>query len=179
MEAFFNIDWNSVFVPNASILEIVIRGTIMYLAMFALLRVFRRQAGAVGMADLLVIVVIADAAQNGMTGEAKSVTEAVVLVSVIVLWDWIFDWLGFRSKFAAKVLDPEPLELVRNGRMLRKNMDQEMITEEELLAQLRLQGAEDVSEVKSCCLESNGKFSVIKFDPDKNEGNKDHDRAVH
>ena len=103
------------FVPTGSILEVLIRGTIMYLGMFALLRVCRRQAGAVGTADLLVIVAIADAAQNGMAGESKSLTEALMLVSVIVLWDWAFDWLGFRSQFAAKMLEPERWYLSKMG----------------------------------------------------------------
>ena len=179
MERLLNIDWNSMFVPTGSILEVVIRGSIMYLGMFALLRVFRRQAGAVGMADLLVIVVIADAAQNGMAGESKSVTEAIALVAVIILWDWAFDWMGFRSKFAAKVLEPEPLQLIMDGRMIDKNLEKEMITHEELMSQLRQQGVEDVSEVKSACLESNGKFSVIRQDGQTNEGNINQDRAVH
>ncbi len=166
------------FVPTGSVLEVIFRGTIMYLGMFALLRVFRRQAGAIGMADLLVIVVIADAAQNGMAGEAKSITEALILVAVIVAWDWIFDWLGFRSKFAAKVLDPEPLELIKNGRVVQENLDKEMITKEELVSQLRQQGIEQISDVKRCCLESNGKFSVIKFDGEPMEGNKNRDNPV-
>src|SRR5687767_13168218 len=84
----FDIDWRSMFVPTESVFEVVIRGTIMYLGMFTLLRVFRRQAGSVGIADLLVIVVIADAAQNGMAGDSKSITEALILISTIVLWDW-------------------------------------------------------------------------------------------
>ena len=67
----FNIDWRQMFVPQSSILEMVVRGTLMYLGMFVLLRVFRRQAGSVSIADLLLIVIIADAAQNGMAGEAK------------------------------------------------------------------------------------------------------------
>ena len=179
MERLLNIDWNSMFVPTGSILEVAIRGSIMYLGMFALLRVFRRQAGAIGMADLLVIVVIADAAQNGMAGESKSVTEAIVLVAVIVLWDWLFDWLGFRSKFAAKVLEPEPLVLIEDGRVIEKNLDKEMITHEELVSQLRQQGIENISDVKSARLESNGKFGIIKKDPDTNEGNKNQENAVH
>ena len=81
METILNIDWRSVFVPTESVLEVILRGTIMYVGMFALLRIFRRQAGAIGIADLLVIVVIADAAQNGMAGESKSVTEALLLIT--------------------------------------------------------------------------------------------------
>src|SRR5215216_1760895 len=125
------------FVPTESILEVIIRGTIMYLGMFALLRVFRRQAGSVGIADLLVIVVIADAAQNGMAGDSKSITEALLLISTIVLWDWFFDWLGFRSPFWERVLQPPPLLLIENGRVIKKNLDQEFIKEDDLLAQLR------------------------------------------
>lgn len=166
------------FVPTESLFEIIIRGTIMYLGMFALLRVFRRQAGSIGIADLLVIVVIADAAQNGMAGDSKSITEALLLVTTIVLWDWLFDWLGFRSKFAAGILEPDKLLLVKNGRILRKNLDKELLTEDELKSQLRQQGVENVSDVKECFLESNGKFSVITYDDKTDEGNKKPPEAV-
>src|SRR4029453_13075573 len=104
-----NIDWIGMFKPTESVLEVVIRGTIMYLGMFVLLRVFRRQSGSVGIADLLVIVVIADAAQNGMAGDSRSITEALLLITTIVLWDWFFDWLGFRSAFFERILQPQPL----------------------------------------------------------------------
>src|SRR5687768_12060265 len=105
-DKFFRIDWQSVFVPTESLLEIVIRGTIMYLAMFALLRIFRRQAGSLSIADLLVIVIIADAAQNGMADDSKSVTESLVLICTIIFWDYFLDFLGYRSKLFQKVLEP-------------------------------------------------------------------------
>jgi uncharacterized membrane protein YcaP (DUF421 family) len=157
----FNIDWQSMFVPTESILEVVIRGTVMYLGMFALLRVFRRQSGSVGIADLLVIVVIADAAQNGMAGDSKSITEALLLITTIVLWDWFFDWLGFRSTFFERILQPKPLLLIEDGKIIKKNLDQEFISEDELRGQLREQGIEEVGKVKKCFLESNGHFSVL------------------
>lgn len=150
------------FVPQQSVLEVFLRGTIMYLGMFALLRIFRRQAGSLGIADLLVIVVIADAAQNGMAGDSKSITEALMLISTIVLWDWLFDWLGFKSKFFEKILEPEPLMLIKGGRILRRNLKKEMITEDELMSQLRQQGVENIADVEECFLESNGHFSLIK-----------------
>jgi len=133
----------------------------MYLGMFALLRVFRRQAGSVGIADLLVIVVIADAAQNGMAGESKSITEALILIGTIVLWDWFFDWIGFRSQFWERILQPPPLLMIENGKVIRKNLDQELIKEDDLLAQLREQGISEIKSVKKCFLESNGHFSVL------------------
>lgn len=168
------------FVPTGSILEVLIRGTIMYLGMFVLLRIFRRQAGAVGIADLLVIVVIADAAQNGMAGESKSITEALLLIVTIIAWDWMFDWLGFKSPFWARILEPQPLLLVKDGSMIAHNLEKEMITEDELTSQLRQQGVEDISTVKKVYLESNGHFSVLTESPDirKQKGNENGPPAV-
>ena len=133
----------------------------MFLGMYVLLRVFRRQSGSVGIADLLVIVVIADAAQNGMAGDSKSITEALILIATIVLWDWFFDWLGFRSEMFNRILQPQPLLLIKDGKTIKKNLDKEFITEEDLLSQLREQGIDEIGSVKRCFLESNGHFSVM------------------
>jgi len=170
MDLLFKIDWQSMFVPTESILEIVIRGTIMYLAMYFLLRIFRRQSGNIGIADLLVIVVIADAAQNGMAGDSKSITEAVILIFTIILWDFFFDWLGYRSVFVGKLLTPKPLLLVEDGKVIKRNLEKEFITEEELMSHIRQQGQEDLSKVKKFYLESNGHFSMLLESPEKHRG---------
>lgn len=168
------------FVPTESVIEVVLRGTIMYIGMFVLMRIFRRQAGSIGIADLLVIVVIADAAQNGMAGDSKSITEALLLILTIVLWDWTFDRLGFRSPFWSRIFQPEPLLLIEDGKVLKKNLEKEMINEAELQSQLRQQGVEDISKVKKCYLESNGHFSVLTESPDirKQKGNESGPPAV-
>ena len=167
MDLLFKIDWRSMFVPTESILEIVIRGTIMYLAMYFLLRIFRRQSGNIGIADLLVIVVIADAAQNGMAGDSKSITEAVILIFTIILWDFFFDWLGYRSVFVGKLLTPKPLLLVEDGKVIKSNLEKEFITEEELMSHIRQEGQADLSKVKKFYLESNGHFSMLLESADK------------
>lgn len=173
MSNFFQIDWQSMFVPTESLLEIFIRGTIMYLVMFALLRIFRRQAGSIGIADLLVIVIIADAAQNGMAGDSKSITEAVLLISTIVFWDYFLDFLGSKSSFFKRILEPKELLLIDDGKLLKHNLHKEMLTYDDLMSQLRQQGVEKISEVKECRLESDGHFSVIPKDKnsDKPKGN--------
>ena len=155
------------FVPTESVAEIIIRGTIMYLAMYSLLRIFRRQSGTVGVADVLVIVVIADAGQNGMAGDSKSITEALILIMTIVLWDFFFDWLGFKSTFAARFLTPNPLLLIEDGKFIKKNLNKEFLTEDEVYSQLREQGLEDATNVKQCYIESNGHFSILLQSPDK------------
>ena len=158
----FSIDWHAIFVPSGSIVELIVRGSLMYLLILAALRIFRRDAGSMAMADLLVVVVIADAAQNGMAGEYKSLTEGAILVLTIFAWSYALDWLGYRFAFVNWLMHPPPLLLVLNGRVNRKNLRSELITMEELVEQLREQGVEDVSEVKRCCLESDGRMSVIK-----------------
>jgi uncharacterized membrane protein YcaP (DUF421 family) len=164
MKDLLRIDWNSVFVPTVSLVEIVLRGTLVYLLLFLLMRVLRREAGALGISDLLVVVIIADASQNAMSSDYKSVTEGAVLVGTIIFWDYSLDWLGYKFPALGRLLRPAPLPLVKDGSALRRNMRKEMISMEELMSQLREEGVERLSEVKRCYLEGDGHISVIKKD---------------
>jgi uncharacterized membrane protein YcaP (DUF421 family) len=148
------------------VLEIVLRGTIVYLSLFLMLRiVFKREAGALAMTDLLVIVLVADAAQNAMSAEYESITEGLVLVGTIVFWSLTLDWAGYRVPWIHRLVHPPPLELVRDGKMMRQNMKKELITEEELMSQIRQQGVDDVAEVKQAFIEGDGHVSVVTRKP--------------
>jgi uncharacterized membrane protein YcaP (DUF421 family) len=164
MYTFAEIDWQFAFVCSLHIGEIVLRGTIVYLFLFVLLRLLRRGAGAIGISDLLVVVLIADAAQNAMASEYKSITEGLILVTTIVVWDYFLDWLGYRFSPVRRLLRPSPLLLIKDGRILRRNLRREMISEEELLEQLREQGVETVGEVTKSYIEGDGHISVITKD---------------
>lgn len=169
MIALLSIDWKAVFWPSSSLLEIILRGTLVYLFLFIVLRFLRRSAGAIGISDLLVVVVIADAAQNAMGSDYRSVTEGVVLVSTIVAWDYFFDWLAFRFPSLRPILRPRALILIKNGKLNQRNMRREMITEEELMGELREQGVEHAKDVKYCYMESDGHISVVE----KSKGDKE------
>jgi uncharacterized membrane protein YcaP (DUF421 family) len=156
------VDWKDLFVPHTSLVEIVIRGTVMYLMLYTLLRVVvKRETGTTSMTDILVIVLLADAAQNGMADEYTSITEGVLLVAVIIGWSYLLDAVAYRWPKAARLIRPRPLLLVRDGHILERNMRRELITEEELHARLREQGIDDISKVREVRMESDGKFSVI------------------
>lgn len=158
-----HIDWSSVLVPSLGIAEVIVRGSIMYLGLFVILRFMaRRQAGQFGPADLLVIVLIADAAQNGLGKEYQSVTEGLVLVMTIVAWEYLLDWLAYSYPALRPLLKPAALTLIENGRMISNAMDKEMLSSDELASQLRQHEVEDVSEVKLAKLEGDGRLSVIK-----------------
>jgi uncharacterized membrane protein YcaP (DUF421 family) len=160
---FNRVDWGSVFLPDAPFLEIIVRGSVMYLALFIMLRiVLKRQAGALGMTDLLLITLLADASQNAMAGEYKSLPDGVVLVATIIFWNYLFDWLTVKSEWFERLIEPPPLPLVKRGKLLRRNMRSELITEGELLGKLREQGVEDLSKVKLVNIESDGQISVIQ-----------------
>src|SRR5262245_1303802 len=105
------IDWQKAFVPTVTLAELFMRASIVYLFLFFAFRVLRRQAGAIGVSDLLAIVLIADAAQNAMAAEYHSVSEGLVLVSTILFWDWALDWLAFQVPPLRPLLQARPLPL--------------------------------------------------------------------
>ena len=158
-----SLDWSELFGLSVSPVELIIRGTAMYLFLFAVFRIIvRRRVGAVGMADILVLVIIADAAQNGMSGEYRSVTDAFILVGTIIGWNALIDWLNYRVPALQGWLEAPPMLLIQNGRILHRNLKHEYVTEDELKSKLREKGVKDYSEVAQAHMESDGTVSVIR-----------------
>lgn len=158
-------DVGAALIPDVSLFETVVRGIVTYFAIFVLLRVILRgRTSAVAMSDLLVLVLIADAAQNAMASEYHSITNGLVLVLTIILCSFAVDWVAYRVEAVRRFVHPERRPLVVNGRVMRKILQEELITEDELTTQLRLNGVEELSEVKAAYLEGNGEVSVIKLD---------------
>ena len=156
------IDWVGLLTPRTPVLEIVLRGTITYLALVALLRfVMKREIGTLGITDLLVIVLIADAAQNAMADDYQSIPDGLLLVATIVGWSYLLDWLAFRFPLWRRILRPSRVQLVKDGRILERNLSHEKITREELESELRVHGCDDVSRVRAAYVESDGMISVI------------------
>jgi uncharacterized membrane protein YcaP (DUF421 family) len=157
------VDWQAVFGVGTPPLELLVRGSAMYLLLFLLFRVvIRRRVGAIGMADVLILVIVADAAQNGMSGEYRSVTEGAILIGTIVAWNVLIDWANYRFPTLRRWLEPPPLLLVRDGRLLHRNLRHEFVTEEELRSKLREKGVDDLRQVASAYMESDGNVSVIR-----------------
>ncbi len=151
------------FTPDVSLFEMVVRGVIMYLAIFILLRVvLRGRTGTMTTSDVLVLVIISDAAQNAMSSSYTSITDGIVLVGTIVGMSWLIDWLGYHVAFMRRFVHPERKPLVVNGRVIRKNLAHELMTEDELMTQLHLQGVDQLQQVKAAFLEGNGEISVIQ-----------------
>jgi uncharacterized membrane protein YcaP (DUF421 family) len=157
------MDWKSLFSFDVPLFEIILRGSVIYISLFILLRiVLKRQAGSLGMTDLLLITLIADASQNAMAGQYQSIPAGIVLVSTIIFWSYAFDWLSFRFSWFNRLTESPPLPLIKDGKLLRKNMRRELITEAELMSQLREQGLDDMGSVKEAFMEPDGHISIVE-----------------
>ena len=156
-------DLVDVFGMTMPILELFVRGSVMYWFLVLVFRlILRRDVGSMGITDFLFVVLLGDAAQNGMIGEATSATDAVVLISTLVFWNVFIDWATWRFPSIERLLAAQRLVLVRDGRCNRRNMRRELITDAELMAKVREQGLEDLSKVKFMYLEPDGEISLIR-----------------
>jgi len=141
-----HLDWGKLFGFSVPPLELIIRSSVMFLFLWLLFRVvIKRRIGAMGMA-----------------GTYTSISDAVVVVGTIVLWNHFFDWLAFRSAWLQRLLEPSPLLVVHRGQILWRNMRQEFLSRVELDAKLREHGVTDVTQVEKAYVEPDGQISVVK-----------------
>ena len=161
-----NLNWNEVFGITVSPLELVVRGTAMYFFLLVIFRVvIKRRIESIGMADLLILLIIADASQNGMSGDYRSVSEAFILVATIIGWNQLIDWLTYTVPWLQKILEPPPLLLIDKGQILWRHMRKEYLSESELRSKLREHSITDLKEVEKAYMEPDGQFTVLKKKP--------------
>jgi uncharacterized membrane protein YcaP (DUF421 family) len=148
MEALFDTaSLSKLFIPTVPLIEAFLRGTIIYLALFAMLRYLAKR-GAVASAsltDLLVLVLISTAVQNAVAADYNSITDGIILAVIVVFWSYAVDWLSYRFRPLRRFAFPRPVKLIEDGKLLRENMKSEIIPEEQVYSTLRQQGIEDVS----------------------------------
>lgn len=122
----------------------------------------RRESGELNTSDMIVIVLISEAANVGFAGNANSIFDGVILVLTVVLWNVALDAAGYRWAWVRKLLTPKPRPLILNGELQHRTMRREFMTKDEVDSQLRINGIEDVSEVRRAYTEPNGSISVLK-----------------
>ena len=156
------IDWQSLLELTVSPLELIIRGSMIYLFLFIVFRtILQRDVGSVGIADILVLVLVSDAAQNAMAADYRSVSDGIILISTLLGWNVLFDYLAFRFPRLRRLLQSSQLVLIRDGEVLHRNLRREFMSEDELRAKLREHEVTDVAEVHRAYMESDGTITVI------------------
>lgn len=144
-------------------LELFLRGTIMFWFLLLIFRtILRRDIGSASITDFLFVVILGDAAQNSMIGQGSSVSDGMVLVSTLVLWNYTLDFLSYRFPKIDRLISARKLCLVRDGKLQRRNLRKEFITADEISEKLREAGLERLDQVKLMYMESDGEISVIK-----------------
>lgn len=162
MQHAFIIDWDKMFSLDVSFFDLFIRGTLMYFFLFLVIQTMNRsQSGKMSNSNLLLIVLIADIAQNGIAGNYNSLTSGVILVLTVYFWSFAFNWLGYHFPFFQNLLTPPPIVLVRDGQIITENMRRALVTLNELHEQMRIEGIEDIKKIKLASIEADGSTSFL------------------
>lgn len=155
-------NWEQLFSFSAPPGETIVRASVMFLGLFAMMRLIgKREGGVHSLTDLLVVVLVAQAAAHGMAGAASRISDSLLSVATILFWSVALDALAYRYKPLARFLKGSPAPIVVDGRINQKALRREFMTRDELLEELRLRGISDVSTVARAYLETNGMLSVL------------------
>jgi uncharacterized membrane protein YcaP (DUF421 family) len=159
-------DLSALFAIHVPPLEIIVRGTAVYWFLFLMFRfVLRRDVGSVAITDVLFVVVIADASQNAIAGTYDTISEGFLLVATIGAWNYGLDWAAYHFKPVRRLVEGQPMPLIRDGKLLRRNLRRELLTLDDLNSALREHGVEKVEDVKLAVMESGGQISVVSRMP--------------
>ncbi len=146
-------------------MDIVIRAAAMFVALYGLLRIMeKRELGQLTPFELVVMIVLGDLIQHGVTHNDFSLTGALLAISTFAFLAIALSWITYLSPAAERVLDGQPQILVRDGEILRQNLRRDRISESELLSEMRLAGIASMNDVEWAIMESKGKISFIKRD---------------
>ena len=146
-------------------MEIVLRSAAVFVFLWFLTRVIgKKELAEISAFELVLLVVIGDLVQQGVTQEDMSVTGAILATGTIALLVVTMSYVGFRWPRAEKIVEGVPVVVVSDGRMLPESMRVERLTEDEVLSEAREQGIADIAHVRFAVLEPDGKFSFVRYD---------------
>ena len=143
-------------------MDIALRAVFLYVFVVFLMRVTgRRELSTLSAIDLVLLIILGDAIQQGLTQDDYSVTGAVIAVSTIAALQVGASYVGFRSRRARRVLEGEPIVIIEDGKLIERNLKRERLTEDEIAEEMRTQQIASVEDVEWGILESSGNMSFI------------------
>jgi uncharacterized membrane protein YcaP (DUF421 family) len=160
-------------------MEIIVRATVIYFFLWALTRALgKRELAEMTAFELLLLMVVGDLIQQGVTQEDTSITGALLAVGTVGAWILTFSFLGYRFRPARHLIEGVPVVVVRHGRPIEPALRLERVVLDELLESARNQGIANLRDIDLAILEPSGKFSFLKENegsepegaPDKHKG---------
>jgi len=162
--------WHNLFVPDLSVAEKIIRPVLVYMFLVVAVRAAgRRELAQLNSFDLVVLMMLANTVQNATIGNDNSMVGGLIGVSALLAVNWVVVRFLYRYPIVDRLLEGGPVELIRDGRVLRRQLEREVITEEELMEAVRKQGLRDAADVDRAVLETGGTISVVPRRPTRVE----------
>jgi len=166
----FNISLKDMFQLPLPVLEKLLRPVVVYLVLVLLLRIFgKRELAQLNPFDLVVLLSLSNTVQNAIIGEDNSVSGGVIGAFSLLTINWLVARTLFRSPRLTRVLEGRATVLVRDGKVDRRAMHRESLTDDDLLSVLHKQGFAHLHDVRRVELEPSGTFFVEAREPDAYE----------
>jgi uncharacterized membrane protein YcaP (DUF421 family) len=144
-------------------MDIALRAIVLYAFLIFIMRITgRRELSSLSAVDLVLLIVLGDAIQQGLTQDDYSVTGALIAVSTIAVMQVGSSYLSYRSRRIRRVLEGEPVVIIEDGKLLERNLRRERMKPDEIAEEMRLQQIASFDEVAWGILERNGQVSFIK-----------------
>ena len=144
-------------------MDLVLRAAAIFVFLFVITRVIgKRELSSLQPFDLILLIVLGDAVQQGLTQDDYSVTGAFLVIFTFAVLQVFVSWLGYRFPRARPVLEGEPIVIVEDGRLIERNLRRERLTPDEVSESGRANGISHLSEIRWAVLETNGTISFIK-----------------
>ena len=143
-------------------MDLTVRAVTLFFFVFLITRVIgRRELSSMEPFDLILLIVMGDAIQQGLTQDDYSVTGALIVIGTFAILQVLISYLSYRFPRLRPALDGEPLVIVQDGKAIEKNMKRERITLEEVMVEARQQQVATLDDIAWAVLETSGKVSII------------------
>jgi uncharacterized membrane protein YcaP (DUF421 family) len=145
-------------------MDLAIRAVVLYFFIYLLTRaVGRRELSSLGPVDIILLVVIGDAVQQGLTQDDYSVTGAFIVVGVIALLSVFMSYLSFRFRPLRRVLEGEPIVIIQDGKPIERNLRRERLAIDEVMEEARASAQiSSLDEIQFAIVENSGAISFIQ-----------------
>jgi uncharacterized membrane protein YcaP (DUF421 family) len=148
--------------PSVSVFELILRGVVVYLTLFALLRfIGKKHVGELSPFDLVVLLILSETVDGSLIGDDKSLTGGLISAATLVVVVQLVGYLTWRFRSVERFVDGEPRILVRHGRICSKAMRSEQVTRAELMEALRREGCSSLRKVRFSVLETDGSITTV------------------
>lgn len=153
---------SDLFLLSAPWWHFVLRACVVYVLVMVLVRVSgKRAVGQFTPFDLVLLILIGNAVQNGINGGDNSLTGAAIMATTLIALNYLVAWQTSRSRRVERWVEGEPVVLARDGKVFRQVLRRELVSHDDFTEALRMNNIDDIGDVRLALLETNGRITVM------------------